>query len=898
MLGRIRILGIAKKTMFTFEAHCLRRIQLLLTMALLPGAASAQSWTFTHLAGTAGGSGSYDGIGSDARFNGPSGVAADSVGNVYVADYNNNTIRKITLGGDVTTLAGLAGRTGFIGSADGTGSAARIWFPAGVAVDSAGIVYVADHNNHTIRKITPAGTVTTLAGLGYAWGSSDGTGSAARFAYPTGVTVDSGGNVYVADRFNSTIRKITPAGVVTTLAGLAGSYGSVDGIGSNARFYGPLGVAVDSGGNVYVADNGNHTIRKITPARVVSTIAGQAGSIGSADGTGSAARFYNPSGVTVDSAGTVSVADQNNNTIRKIDASTVVTTLAGSAFASGAADGVRDAARFLNPCGVTMDSAGNGYVADYNNHTIRKITPGGGVTTLAGLAGNSGSADGTGSDARFYNPTGVTVDSAGNVYVADRNNHTIRKITPAGVVTTLAGLAGLLGTADGTGSGARFFNPSNVAVDSAGDVYVADTNNDTIRRVTQTGVVTTLAGLGLNPGSTDGIGSNARFDRPAGVTVDPAGNVYVTDTYNHTVRKISQTGVVTTFAGLATTGGSADGTGSAARFAFPASITADSLGDVYVADQYNYKIRMITPTGTVTTLAGMAQSPGSADGTGTVARFNYPFGIAVNGAGNLLYVADTSNHSIRQGVPAIPDVAVIDADTGCSDAYSKFDSSPQSAIGWQWRIVRRPSASAAALSSATIRNPTFAPDIGDRYELLLTATDGIGGTISSVALDALAPPVIAAQPDFQSVCEGSSVMFSITAFNTTGFQWYKGGSPISGATGASYTINPVSASNADYYYVIVTNSCGTSASDNAILSVQSVPNSLGNSLRDGKGSGMITLNWITASGATAYYVRRCLGTCLPVLTVASTTGTGYSELNDPNSYFYTVIAANACGATP
>jgi hypothetical protein len=237
--------------------------------------------------------------------------------------------------------------------------------------------------------------------------------------------------------------------VVTKLAGTADLPGSMDGMGAVSRFNNPLGVAVDGAGNVFVADNGNDTIRKITPGGVVTTLAGTAGSSGSADGTGAAARFNKPFGVAVDGAGNVFVADYYNNTIRKITPSGVVTTLAGSAGLSGSADGTGAVARF-NPLGVAVDGAGNVFVADTSNNTIRKITPAGVVTTLAGTAGSSGSADGTGAAARFYGPMGVAVDGAGNVFVAD-NYDTIRKITPAGVVTTLAGTAGWNGSADGTG---------------------------------------------------------------------------------------------------------------------------------------------------------------------------------------------------------------------------------------------------------------------------------------------------------------------------------------------------------------------------------------------------------------------------------------------------------------
>ena len=330
--------------------------------------------------------------------------------------------------------------------------------------------------------------VTTLAGSPGAWGNVDGIGVAARFNGPGGVAVDGSGNVFVADCANQTIRKVTSAGVVSTFAGRAGSSGNADGTGSNAQFYNPKGLAVDSAGNIYVADTGNYTIRKITPAGVVSTFAGRAGSYGSTDGTGSNARFWDPSGVAVDGAGNVYVADTRNCTIRKIAPAGVVSTFAGLAGNGSSFDGTGSNARFWDPSGVAVDGAGNVYVADTSNHTIRKITPTGVVSTLAGfafagVAGNDGSADGAGSNAQFYYPSGVALDSAGNVYVADKGNCTIRKITPTGVVNTLTGLAGSSGSADGAGSIARFYDPRSVAADNAGNVYVADTDNNTIRKI-------------------------------------------------------------------------------------------------------------------------------------------------------------------------------------------------------------------------------------------------------------------------------------------------------------------------------------------------------------------------------------------------------------------------------
>lgn len=323
--------------------------------------------------------------------------------------------------------------------------------------------------------------VSTLAGQPGSMVTLDGTGLSARFNLPTGIGVDGAGNVYVTDFGDHVIRRISREDVVSTWAGVAGSQGSTDGTGSDARFSQPLGVGVDAAGNVYVAEVGNHTVRRITPGRVVSTLAGTARQTGSADGLGANARFNNPRGLTLDTAGNVYLADTLNHTIRRITPTGVVTTVAGIAGRPGTADGPVGQAQFRSPSFLALDASGNLYVTDAGNHTIRKLTPQGVVSTVAGVPGQEGSADGPGNQARFNGPRGLAVDEAGNIVVADFGNHTIRQILPSGYVTTLAGSPTVSGSADGAGTGARFNSPYGVLWQGTGGIYITDEHSSTLR---------------------------------------------------------------------------------------------------------------------------------------------------------------------------------------------------------------------------------------------------------------------------------------------------------------------------------------------------------------------------------------------------------------------------------
>jgi sugar lactone lactonase YvrE len=310
----------------------------------------------------------------------------------------------------------------------------------------------------------------------------------------------------------------------------------------------PVAIARDHSGNLFVADASANVIRMVTTGGAVSIFAGTTGNAGSTDGAGSAARFNQPGGLALDATGNLFVADTGNATIRKITSSGVVTTLAGDATARGNVDGTGNAARFNHPIGLAIDSAGNLYVADTFTDTVRKITPAGAVSTLAGSNAVTGSTDGSGSAARFNNPSGVTADASGIVYVTDTGNNTIRKITADGTVTTLAGLPGVSGSTDGTGSAAFFSQPTNLAIDVNGNLYVADTGNALIRRVTSSGGVSLLAGVPGIAGLSDGVGLDALFDQPHGLVLDGNGNLLVADTGNAALRKIATDATVTTLA--------------------------------------------------------------------------------------------------------------------------------------------------------------------------------------------------------------------------------------------------------------------------------------------------------------------------------------------------------------
>lgn len=609
--------------------------------------AHSQVWLWTNYAGVPESEGSENTPGSLAKFYQPHGIALDPHGNAIIADLANHTIRKVTPDGVVTTLAGSTSA----GHVDGNGTSARFSSPSGVAIDSSGNIYIADRGNHRIRKISPSGQVTTLAGQAVA-GATDATGANAQFKSPSGVAVDRNGNVYVTDTGNHTIRRITPAGVVSTLAGVAGSSGYQNGTGATALFHSPEGIAFDSAGDIFITESGSHRIRKITLGGEVSLFAGS-GVPGSAAGVGATAQFNTPTSIAFAPNGNMYVGDCSNHMVRVISPTGIVGNVAGLAGVEGVTEGLGTTARFNNPYGLAVDSQGVILVTDRDNAMLRKIALGN-VTNFVGVPLGEGYLNSSPTPARFRSPRAVAGDGRGNLYVADSGNHTIRKISSGGVVSTIAGSAGISGSNDGMSSNARFFTPAGIATEWGNGeyintLYVSDEGNSTIRKIGPDGQVITIAGSPGVHGSIDGY-EGTLFRNPTGIDATPYlfGYLVIADTGNNTLRKFNlRTNEVTTMAGLAGNSGSVNGNASATRFRSPTGVAALYPDGVLVADMADHTVRRIYSSQNLSSpVAGSSLIPGTADGTGEMARFNQPTGIDSDSYS--IVVTDKVNHTIRR----------------------------------------------------------------------------------------------------------------------------------------------------------------------------------------------------------------------------------------------------------
>ena len=587
---------------------------------------------------------------TSAALGGPMSVAVDTAGNLYIAD-GFNFVRKVNSAGIISTIAG----TGFSGALGDGGPAtqAQLNFPTAIAIGPAGEIYIADFGNNKIREIGLDGIMRTVAGTGASGYSGDGlAATSATLSGPTGVAVDPGGNLYISDEGNEVIRKVTPDGIINTFAG--GGKTFRDGVSALSAAILPFGLAVNAAGDLFFGDYVSDRVRKISGG-IITSMAGNGSPGYSGDGGPALEAMLNlPTGVALAADGSIYIADTGNARIRKAGADGNISTVAGNGlFRTGGDGGAATSAVLYQPTGLAVDSAGNFYISEQVHHRVRKVSPDGIIQTLAGTGDPGYTGDGgPAKNAKLFGPAGLAADAQGNVYIADVDNSVIRMVSAYGTITTVAGNGRFTYTGDGVpATSTALFAPFGVAVDALGSLYIADTDNERIRRVdAATGIITTIAGNGEKGYTGDGQAAvNARLGDPRGIALDSAGNVYFAEYANNVIRKVTvATGIISTVAGNGSPGYSGDGRlATAAMLNTPTSVVVDSAFNLYVADYRNHAVRLINPAGIISTLAGTGIAGLSGDGgpPGSAMLFG-PSDVKIDSAGNVL-IADEFNNRVR-----------------------------------------------------------------------------------------------------------------------------------------------------------------------------------------------------------------------------------------------------------
>ena len=560
-----------------------------------------------------------------ASIGSPQGIATDGSGNVYFASLN--CVFKVDRAGTLTRIAGTS-RIGFSGDG-GPATSAQLFNPGAVATDSVGNVFVVDWGNIRVRKISSSGIITTVAGTGTPGVSLSGGPAATTQIYPVGgIALDSKGNLYMSDYGNVRVWKLSPSGVITPFAGNGTlGYSGDGGPATNAQFSEPAAIAVDPSGNVYVADTGNFCIRKIALDGTIRTIAGTGMSGYSTDGGAAVnAPLSNIDGLATDSSGNLFFGDLFHGysyRTREISASGIITTVTAT-----------NNAQIFGVGGLAIDPTGNLFLSDSVNSRLWEVSGAGALSPLAGNGTVSDSGDGgpaTLAQIAFSQGNNIVTDPAGNIYFADQQNNCVRRVTPDGIITTIVG-----GSAAATTT--ALYNPAGVAIDRGGNLYIADSGDNRIVRLSSDGVITLVAGDGTPGDSGDGgLAILAQLHQPTSVVTDTLGNLIIADYANHRVRKVSSDGSISTLAGTGAPGYSGDG-GLAvnAKLNYPAGLALDGIGNLYIADSSNSRVRRVDGNGMITTVAGKGLAGHSGDGgPAAAAQIYIPFGIAFDNGGDL-----------------------------------------------------------------------------------------------------------------------------------------------------------------------------------------------------------------------------------------------------------------------
>ena len=579
---------------------------------------------------------------------GPVSVTPDGAGGFYVVSRSQNRVYRVTSGGALTLIAGTS--YGFSGDG-GPATLAQLASPSSVTMDSTGNLYIADAGNQRIRKITSKGVISTVTGTGVAGFSGDGgAATSAQVSNPNDVAVDALNNLYIADTNNYRVRKVSASGMISTVAGNGATGGNgLGGAATGAQIGPPYSVALDPSGNLYIGDGfGIQRVSSGIITKVVGVVLEQPPFLGIVcefagdGGPAISASVCFPRAMAFDAPGNLYIADQFNERIRKVSTDGTISTIAGQHLGFSGDGGLAVAASLYNPYGVAADTSGNIFIADTENNRIRKITPDGLINTVAGTGSTVFAGDGGPStSAEIYAPFGVALDSGGNLYIADTGNYRVRKVTSDGIVTTVAGngTQGFSGDG-GPATAAELEGPSGVALDKSGNLYISDAG--AVRKVTPGGTIQTIIGQGGLVCSTP---STALCIRSHGVTVDTLGNLYVAA--DSQVLKMTPDGTVTRVAGTGTPGFCGEGgpcgdsgPATSAHLDIPWGVAVDAAGNLYISDWGSVRIHKVTPDGTISTIAGTGASGFSDDGgPAATAQLYRPAGIALDALGNL-YVAD------------------------------------------------------------------------------------------------------------------------------------------------------------------------------------------------------------------------------------------------------------------
>ena len=618
------------------------------------------------VAGTgAGGFAGDGGLATDAQLSFPLDVACDASGTIYVADgYSNRRVRKIDRSGHISTIAGNGGHDF---SGDNVLATQTALTPYALALDAAGNIYIADADNRRVRKVGPNGIITTVAGTGIIGYAHEG-GSATQEAlgFPSGVALDASGRLYIADYGNKVVYRVVN-GIINVVAGdYLPTFGGDGGPATSAHLYLPNRITLDPSGNLIILDQGNNRVRRVDTAGIITTVAGNGSGGSTGDGgPGTSATLFPLRAIATDSSGNtyigVSVSSAEpwsyDNRVRRLNAGGIIDTVVGI---GDNGDGGAAVDAVIDPHGLAaghQTQLADLYIADTRNNQIRRVDGVSGmVSSVAGTGVSGFSGDGgLATAARLASPSAVVADRNGNLYIADQNNNRVRRVSNRGTITTLAG-NGTFGYSGDSGlaGSAALASPASVDVDDAGNVYIADLYNYRIRRVTPQGIIDTVAGNGtynpLNPAGDGGLATKVQLGVPTGVVAATDGSLYIAEFGSHRVRKVRSNGVIITVAGNGNYGAGGDG-GLAvnAQLNGPFSLALDTTGNLYVGDSNNQRVRRIdVVSGVITTVAGSG-SPGTEGDGGSAIKANLypPNGIAVDGSGNL-YIAQPDSSRVRR----------------------------------------------------------------------------------------------------------------------------------------------------------------------------------------------------------------------------------------------------------